>query len=388
MILKNLKVINNPNINWIEISNDQIAKTGSSQDLLPGKNNEIILEFKNALAFPGLINSHDHLEFNLFPKLGHKKYEDYIEWGEDIHLKNKNIINEVQAVPFNLRYAYGIYKNLLNGITSVLHHGKNIETENKLIDVITEYKYLHSVQLEKRWKLKLNNLFNRKLILIHIGEGRNEKSHDEIDRLIKWNLFKKHLIGIHSIMMDERQAGSFKAVIWCPDSNEFLYGLTCKADVLKNNTSLLFGTDSNVSADWSIWNHLRFARNLKLLSDTELFDSLTISPSNIWKLPNTGLIKEGFKANLIVAENKNSKNVFDSFFSLNSEDILLVLKNGNIVLFDTSIRHQLNSSRFNFNLFTKIRLNGKTKFVLGRLDELCSSIKKIYPAADFPFEIF
>ncbi|HEY1165598.1 MAG TPA: hypothetical protein VGE90_10535, partial [Chitinophaga sp.] len=30
------------------------------------------LHFDNCIAFPGLINSHDHLDFDLFPQLGNR----------------------------------------------------------------------------------------------------------------------------------------------------------------------------------------------------------------------------------------------------------------------------------------------------------------------------
>jgi cytosine/adenosine deaminase-related metal-dependent hydrolase len=35
------------------------------------------LDLNGALAFPGLINSHDHLDFNLFPPLANRIYNNY-----------------------------------------------------------------------------------------------------------------------------------------------------------------------------------------------------------------------------------------------------------------------------------------------------------------------
>lgn len=85
--------------------------------------------FANAMALPGLINSHDHLDFNLFPQLGDQIYSNYVEWGETIHLHHKEQINKVLKVPAALRAQWGIYKNLLCGVTTVVDHGKsNIKT--------------------------------------------------------------------------------------------------------------------------------------------------------------------------------------------------------------------------------------------------------------------
>ncbi len=387
MILKNLRVINSPEINWIEIKDNFIQNLGTKDDAIPTTKEDLLIEFENVIAFPGLINSHDHLEFNLFPKLGNKKYKDYIEWGEDIHQANKDVIDAVQKIPFELRYEYGIYKNLISGITTVVNHGRNIEYNNELINIHSYYTFLHSVELEKKWKLKLNNIFNRLPVLVHIGEGTNDKSHNEIDKLIKWNYAKKSLIGIHAIMMDEKQAESFKAIVWCPDSNYFLYGSTCAADKLKNKTTILFGSDSNVSADWNIWDQLRFARKLKLLDDYELYNSINSSPAETWNLKLSGFIKKGFKANIVIVKNQNKENDFDSFFNLNPEYILLIIKDGKIVLFDSILLDKIKPLNVETDNFTKINLNNQIKFVKGRLDNLCLSIKSYYPSAQFPFEI-
>src|SRR5258706_11703399 len=102
----------------------------------PGKdhenNNGAHLYFNDALIFPGLINSHDHLDFNLFPKLGNRIYKNYVEWGNDIHQQNKETIDAVLKIPKKLRAQWGIYKNLLNGITAVFNHGKKLQIENSL----------------------------------------------------------------------------------------------------------------------------------------------------------------------------------------------------------------------------------------------------------------
>jgi cytosine/adenosine deaminase-related metal-dependent hydrolase len=34
------------------------------------------LSFDGALVMPGLVNSHDHLEFNLYPQLGDRQYRN------------------------------------------------------------------------------------------------------------------------------------------------------------------------------------------------------------------------------------------------------------------------------------------------------------------------
>ncbi len=76
---------------------------------------DTIINFENVIAFPGLINTHDHLDFNLFPPLGKRIYKNYMEWGKDIHKVNKDQIESILKIPFQRRYKWGIYKNLFPG---------------------------------------------------------------------------------------------------------------------------------------------------------------------------------------------------------------------------------------------------------------------------------
>src|SRR5690349_15535136 len=187
------------------------------------------LNFSNALAFPGLVNSHDHLDFNLFPQLGNKIYNNYTEWGGEIHQQYKNEIAEVLKVPKTIRTQWGIYKNLLAGVTTVVNHGEKLEIPEPLITVIQDTNSLHSVKFEKYWRLKLISPLRREEIInIHLGEGTNEDARREIDEYIKWNLFKRKTVAIHGVAMTPDHAKHFEALVWCPESNFFLLGKTAQ----------------------------------------------------------------------------------------------------------------------------------------------------------------
>src|ERR1700744_5710772 len=113
MILHNVTTITGNGPTNIHLKNDRPGPQG------PNLFGNLQLDLDGALAFPGLVNSHDHLDFNLFPQLGNKLYSNYTEWGTDIHLHNKEGINKVLEVPEQLRTEWGMYKNLINGRTTV-----------------------------------------------------------------------------------------------------------------------------------------------------------------------------------------------------------------------------------------------------------------------------
>ena len=384
MRLCNLNIIEIDGLQHIQVEKGKIKAITDDEKTLENIPKDWRIEFENAIAFPGLINSHDHLDFNLFPKLGNRIYNNYSEWGKDIHTQNKDVINAVLKIPLQLRTQWGLYKNLLNGITTVVNHGSKLKIANPFITVLQDNHSLHSIQFEKYWRLKLNNFFaKRQPYVIHIGEGTDEMAHKEIEALIKINFFKKSLFAVHGVAMDEEQAKNFKALVWCPDSNFFLLNATADIKRLKTKTRILFGTDSTLTADWNLWNHLRLARRTDLLNDRELFKTLTKTPSLAWEQNHTGAISINKNADIVIAKAIAGKG-FDAFYSLNPKNIQFILHRGKIRLFDEEIKDQLMGYHFPISQFSKINVDGNWKYVYGDLPKLIKEVKGYYPQVNFP----
>jgi len=383
MVLHNLHIVNGQPVASIDIQGSHIA--GLDNEIAQGNHPRLHLAFDNALIFPGLINSHDHLDFNLFPRLGDGKYKSYREWGPYIHQHYADEIAAVLKIPINLREDWGMLKNLLCGVTTVVNHGGKLQTTNRPIHIYEHCQNLHSVGFEKIWRLKLNNPFKRNLpVAIHTGEGTDQKAHKEIGQLIKWNLLQRKLIGIHGVAMSARQAKKFRALVWCPKSNEFLLGKTAPVDALAKYTNILFGTDSTLTGNWDIWQHIRDARQLNLLNDEELYNSLNTTAAHIWKLP-CGKVKKGKRADMVITRNKNHQNSHEGYFATTPEDILLVLCSGKIMLFDEELLPQLAAT--DLSGFSKVYVQGACKYIRFDVPKLIQEIKQYYPEATFPVEI-
>src|ERR1700761_4498733 len=108
MRLTNLFFPGRPGVNDVLIKNDRIAAVTSPAPASVSDDTPT-LSFDGALVFPGLINSHEHLEFNLFPMLGNRIYRNYTEWGPDIHANNNMVIKQVLQIPQALRTQWGVY---------------------------------------------------------------------------------------------------------------------------------------------------------------------------------------------------------------------------------------------------------------------------------------
>lgn len=384
MKLGHLQLPDQPECQSITIKDGSIFSLQDTEMEPPLLKEDQFLWFENAIGFPALINSHDHLDFNLFPQIGNRNYEHYVEWGNHIHEHYKKEIDAVLNIPQSLRVQWGIYKNLLNGITTVVNHGAKLAIENPVINVVQQCNSLHSVRLEKNWKLKLNKpLRNNWPFVIHTGEGTGAMASDEIDEVLRWNIRKRKLVAVHGVAMDTTQAKQFDGLVWCPATNIFLLNKTAPVNDLKNETNIVFGTDSTLTASWNIWEHLRLARSVDMLSDIELFQTVTKNPSLLWGLNQQGIIAEGSIANIVIAKQK--KGLFiDSFFDLNPEDILLIMHQGKIILFDESILSQLEQWGFDFSVFSRILMQGNYKYLLGDIGALISHINNYYPDMQWP----
>lgn len=355
------------------------------------------LDFENALVFPGLINSHDHLDFNLFPALANGVYSNYREWGRDIHTINKAAIEAVLRIPKPLRVLWGVYKNLLNGFTTVVNHGERLAVPRGLITVFQDCHSLHSVGFERYWRWKLNRpRADHQPFVLHAGEGTDARAGREIDSLLRWNLFNRPLIGVHGVAMTEEQAAAFRALVWCPSSNYYLLDRTAPIAKLKKRLPIVFGTDSTLTAGWNSWVQIRQARQEGAMTDAELLASLTTAPAAVWQLANRGELTKGYRADLVIARPKRAParatpqatddigtdSGMDEFFGLDPEDLLLVLHEGRILLFDVSIRDMLMEAGMGDLDFDFTRCG--QKYVVGDILGLMTEIKRFYPAASFP----
>ena len=215
---------------------------------------------------------------------------------------------------------------------------------------------------------------------MHVGEGTNAAARSEIDELIRWNLLHRKLIGIHGVALSPAQARYFKALVWCPQSNYFLLNATAPVNRLKKFTCVLFGTDSTLTSDWNIWEHITMARETQMLSDEELFRSLTSDAANVWKL-NCGSISEGQDADLLLVKDTGGKGL-DAFYNTRPEDILMVISKGNIRLFDESLYYQLGD--IPLHQFGKVYSGRSVKYVQGDIHGLMSQIRQCKADIQFP----
>jgi cytosine/adenosine deaminase-related metal-dependent hydrolase len=288
------------------------------------------IDFGPAIAFPGLVNSHDHLEFNCYPPLGTPLYGDFTEWSRDVHADHAELVAMVEAIPRSARLRAGLLKNLLWGVTAVAHHGRQLPTGLAApIRIIAEFDVVHSPEFEWRGRLEFLKAWRRRPVVAHLAEGTTGESRDRALQFMRWNVFRRPLVGVHGVALKAPDFGRLDGLVWCPASNQFLLGQTADIASASRSTAILFGTDAAISAPGTLWDHFRIARQDRRVSERDLFQSVTAGATKFWRL-NDG------NGDFVVAR-RREREPWAAFFAITPADILLVVSQGQVVLVDQEI---------------------------------------------------
>ena len=328
LLLKNLSWIQD-NIEYtgdLRIAGDRIIEI--DLQLLPARN-EKTLDFQNHFAYRGLINAHDHLEMNLYPKLGQPPYNNYIDWARDIFRPEESPVKEIQRVDLADRLSWGCCKNLLSGVTTVIHHNdfyKSVFRKNFPISVFEDYEWAHSLAFEKNVRTKYRA---DKKFIIHAAEGVDKIAYEEIDRLVEWGILKSNTVIVHGVALNDRhietlaKAGS--ALVWCPSSNDYLFRQTAPVNTLKNKIPVMLGTDSTLTGSATLFEEMQTALNTGFVTAKEIYEMVTYTPARVFGL-STSLTK-GNLADIMVMP-RHYDNYYENLVMSNSADISLLLSRG------------------------------------------------------------
>ena len=225
------------------------------------------LDVRGFLTLPGLINAHDHLEFNLYPRLGRGPYPNCKAWADDIYDPQRDPIKKHQSVPKRLRLLWGGIKNLLSGVTCVCHHN---HLEDAAFDgdfpvrVVKRFGWAHSLDFDADVRERFLATPRTWPFVVHLGEGTDEHSTREVFRLHEMGALDGRTVLVHGVGLDGeglelvRKCGG--SLIWCPSSNLFVLGKTLEPEVLRSGLPIALGSDSALTAEGDLRDEMRVAR--------------------------------------------------------------------------------------------------------------------------------
>jgi cytosine/adenosine deaminase-related metal-dependent hydrolase len=262
------------------------------------------------LILPGLINCHDHLEFNLFPRLGRGPYANATDWAADIYHPERSPIKEHLMVPKAVRLAWGGLKNLLSGVTTVAHHNPYdaaVFEQGFPLRVVKQFGWAHSIHFSSDVGERFRTTPKRWPFLIHAAEGTDECAASEIRELERTGVLRGRTVLIHGVGID---CGSLEllrrrgvSLVWCPSSNLFTLSQTVRCEVLRSGIAVGLGTDSTLTCQDDLAGEINLARKAGCLSAEEIYPMVTTQAARILRLGRgEGEIRERGIADLVVVD--------------------------------------------------------------------------------------
>jgi Cytosine deaminase and related metal-dependent hydrolases len=328
-----------------------------------------VLDLEGHLILPGLINAHDHLEFNLYPRMGHGPYPNAGAWARNIYRPDESPIAEHLRVPKRTRLLWGGLKNLLSGVTTVCHHNPR---ENPVFDrnfpvrVLKQFGWAHSIEfspdMAQRFKLTPPDW----PFILHLAEGTDAQAKREIFDLDQLGALDSRTVLTHAVGLDRRGWRLAKkrgaSLIWCPSSNLFLLGRTLSSDALLSGVRVALGSDSALTAQGDLLDEIRVARRISRLPATLLYRMVTEEAARTLRLRNgAGSLVAGGIADLIAIPDTGGS---PSLVLMRSKGTVLVMLAGKVRLIAPGLTRRISGLQ---------RLN-----VEGRGDVLvCANVERL-----------
>jgi cytosine/adenosine deaminase-related metal-dependent hydrolase len=259
----------------------------------PGKRSkrEEVLDLEGHLILPGLINAHDHLEFNLYPRLGRGPYPNAGAWARDIYRPKESPIAEHLRVPKRTRLLWGGLKNLLSGVTTVCHHNPREESvfdRNFPVRVLKQFGWAHSLEFSRDVAQRFELTPPDWPFILHLGEGIDGQAKREIFDLDEMGALDVNTVLTHAVGLDKRGLRLAKergaSLIWCPSSNLFLLGRTLTGATLRSGLPVALGSDSALTAQGDLLDEIRVARRVSRLPSAMIYRMVTSEAARILRL--------------------------------------------------------------------------------------------------------
>lgn len=225
---------------------------------------------------PPLINAHDHLELNHFPRTTFRdRYPNAHIWGEDVSRRlDDEPYAALRALPLADRLFSGGLKNLLCGALLVVQHNpphRALFARDFPVRVARRYRWAHSLHFTSPTAIQRAYRAARLWRIpfyIHVGEGTDAVAASELPRLAALlgddltQLVLVHGVGLRAADI-ARYAPRVRGLVICPTTNRYLLGALPDVHAwIAAGGRVALGSDSRLTAAGDLLDELRAAHAL------------------------------------------------------------------------------------------------------------------------------
>ncbi len=294
----------------------------------------------NGYIFPGLIDAHNHLEYDMIPMWSVPQlYRDMYEWMESPVYEReikypKRLLSDPKFLGLQTEIGkYAEVKAISGGTTSIQgsptnpgyikHLVRNIEFSN--FGSLDRIQQRSMGIMNAAWRGREAPELVKRIAegkvdawLVHLAEGTNEAARAEFDLLEQIGLAVPQTAIIHGIALGDAELTKMgqrgMKLIASPLDNYLLYGRTADLPLAKRRGVLI-----SLGSDWSPFGSKNLLTELKVtselnrtawgraFSDLELVRMVTTNPARTLGLQaKIGTVAAGLYADLLVLESAES----------------------------------------------------------------------------------
>ncbi len=300
------------------------------------------------LIFPAVLNAHDHLELNHYPRARfQERYDNAHQWGEDVNKRlSQDPFASLREQPLKTRLWHGGLKNLLCGALTVFQHGtphRPLFRADFPVYIPRQYGWAHSLHFSTAEEIvrAYKKTPPHAPWFIHLAEGTDAIAAAEYQRLKAFGCIGENTVLVHGVGLHEddlpEAARRTKGLVWCPSTNFYLLGRTANVEQwVANGGKLFLGSDSRLTADgdwldeWHVAWRLASGQVRKAL-----LDGITVDGIQALGIKHRGALEVGMVANFFVyAEQATVEN---NPLPQRQENIALIVRRGIPLIGDVSV---------------------------------------------------